>query len=120
MLDFTTVEKRTMIDNGDYPPTGSQARYFRFGFLIQTLIKTMLTSTFIDHHQARVVLQCIGIQRGRNVAPPPFWEILLRVSQKQLIFLNIRPPSVSPPLLSFSVRPGEYFPNLPHIREVCG
>ena len=24
--------------------------------------------------------------------PPPFWDILLRISQKQLIFLNIRPP----------------------------
>ena len=29
---------------------------------------------------------------GDGPSPPPFWDILLRISQKQLIFLNIRPP----------------------------
>ena len=40
----------------------------------------------------------IGVQRGGGdrLSPPPFLDILLRISQKQLIFLNIRPPLVSP------------------------
>ena len=38
---------------------------------------------------------------GDGPSPPPFLNILLRISQKDFIFINIRPP----PLLSFSARP---------------
>ena len=37
---------------------------------------------------------------GDSPSPPPFFGHLLRISQKDYIFLNIRPPP-----LSFSVRP---------------
>ena len=33
-----------------------------------------------------------------------FWDILSRISQKEFIFLNIRPPPSISPLLSFSIR----------------
>ena len=39
----------------------------------------------------------IGVQRGGGDGPSPplFWDILLRISQKDLIFINIH-PFVSP------------------------
>ena len=54
----------------------------------------------------------IDVQRGggSTVIHSPFQHILLRISQKEYIFLIIRPsPLVSPPsLLGFSVRPCMY------------
>ena len=40
----------------------------------------------------------VGIgYRGGGGAPPSFWTILLRILQKDFIFINIHPPPLIPP-----------------------
>ena len=48
------------------------------------------------------VLKTSGSNRGKNkkLVVSPFWDILLRISQKEFIFINIRAA-----ILNFSVRP---------------
>ena len=38
------------------------------------------------------LLSSIQEYRRGGVLRPPFWNILLRISQKEFTFLNIRPP----------------------------
>ena len=62
---------------------------------------TQQKKIYIWHNYRRT---CGGVGRRYDYSLP-ILDILLRISQENFIFINIRPPPQSAPLLSFSVRP---------------